>query len=436
MAKSKAKSTKTNKSLAKKSSEYSLWDIRNLKPIDPNEASFNLSFHLEVLLREEPFFAKVSRYIKKVPTKSIPTAGVRLNINTLSFEMMYNPDFFLSLENKQRLWVFMHEFYHICLGHCTDRKPVDVSPQKANIAMDEAVNSLPNMVKDAPNFAIVPGRQPPSDLPKTAIAWIVKDHPPGEAMEYYLNKLPDNMIEDSFDIHVGWDISDEFDQDASDAMKEIAAYKLREIIQKAADESDKESVSGSNGWGTVSMEIRKLIKDGLQTKLDPKKVLAYFIKSSVKAEKRHRLTKINRRFPYIHPGKTYTRLANVAISIDQSGSVSDVMLEMFYSWLNEFSKFATFTVIPFDDSVFEDKIFIWKKGEKRPRERVLCGGTNFDAPTNYVNKHPKFDGHIIVTDLCAPAPGASKVQRIWVTDKQCANNHHYLNTNERILAVD
>lgn len=267
-----------DKKVDNKASSY---DIRDLKPIDPSELSFDLSFYLQVLLREEPFFARVSRYIKKVPVKEIPTAGVRLNTNTLSFEMLYNPDFFLKLTKVQRLWVFKHEFYHICLGHCTDRKPIDVSNQKANIAMDEAINSLSNMISDAPSFVIVPGREPPVDLPKDAIAWVVKDHKPGEAMEYYLNKLPNDLGDnDSFDVHIGWDISNEFNESDSEAMKEIAAHKLREIIQKAADESDKESINGNNGWGSVSSEIRRKIKKSLTYKLDPKKIFAYFIKSS------------------------------------------------------------------------------------------------------------------------------------------------------------
>ncbi len=192
----------------KKSSSY---DIRNMIPMDPNELEFDLGFHIHALLRDEPFFSKVSRYLKKVPLEGIPTAGVRLNPDSLSYELAYNPKFFLSLDKNTRLWVLMHEFYHITLSHCSTRKPIDVQPQKANIAMDEAINSLPNMIKDAPNFCVLPGRTPPEDAPQGSIAWIVKDHLPGQAMEYYLNKLPSDMEGkgDSFDDHSGWEISED-----------------------------------------------------------------------------------------------------------------------------------------------------------------------------------------------------------------------------------
>lgn len=412
-------------------------DFKNLVPIDPNELEFDLGFHIHSLIRDEHFFAKISRYIKKVPTNSIPTAGVALNPHTISYELLYNPKFFLALEKKQRLWVLMHEFYHIALGHITTRRPESVPMQKANIAMDEAINSLPNMINEAPSFVIVPGKTPPADTPPGAIGWLVKDHQPGQAMEYYLNLLPDDTGGgDSFDVHEFWEITDENGNpiEDGDAIKEIAAHKLREIIQKAADESDKESIEGSNGWGSVSHEMRKRIRESLLVKLDPKKVLQYFIKTSVRADKKHRITKINRRWPYIHPGRSYDRRARVAISIDQSGSVSDEMLEKFFGWLNEFSKYAEFVVIPFDDRVFEEKVYVWKKGQKRIAERVLMGGTNFSAPSAYVNERD-FDGHIICTDMLAERPIPSKVQRMWITDKQHAQNP-YFKTHERILAID
>ena len=172
----------------------------------------------------------------------------------------------------------------------------------------------------------------------------------------------------------------------------------------------------------------------LETHVDWKKVLRYFVKTSQRANKASTMKRINRRYPYIHAGRKTSRTANIAISIDQSGSVSDEMLAAFYAELNKLSSIAEFTVIPFDDRVFEEKIFVWKKGETRKRERVLYGGTNFDPPTDYVNQH-NFDGHIVLTDLCAPKPKASKCQRMWMTDSYHARRP-YFETSERIIAIE
>ena len=110
------------------------------------------------------------------------------------------------------------------------------------------------------------------------------------------------------------------------------------------------------------------------------------------------------------------------------------MLAAFFSELDKLAEIAEFTVIPFDSEVGEDKIYVWKKGQTRKWERVMCGGTCFNAPTRYVNAH-NFDGHIILTDLCAPKPIASACQRMWMTTKVYADRP-YFQTQERVIAVD
>jgi hypothetical protein len=90
--------------------------------------------------------------------------------------------------------------------------------------------------------------------------------------------------------------------------------------------------------------------------------------------------------------------------------------------------------VPFDTEVDESKVYVWKKGKRKVMERVLCGGTNFDAPTRYVNGKG-FDGHIILTDLEAPRPIPSKCQRMWLTTPEC-KDRAYFQTNERVIAID
>lgn len=172
----------------------------------------------------------------------------------------------------------------------------------------------------------------------------------------------------------------------------------------------------------------------IETKVDWKKVLRYFIKTSQRANKSSTVRRINKRYAYIHPGKKVKRQAKIAIAIDQSGSVSDEMLESFFGELNKLAKLAAFTVIPFDTSVDEKLVYEWKKGKAHKAERVMCGGTCFDAPTEYVNKRGDFDGVIILTDMEAPAPKACKAQRMWMTDERGASRP-YFQTRERVIAI-
>jgi predicted metal-dependent peptidase len=234
--------------------------------------------------------------------------------------------------------------------------------------------------------------------------------------------------EGGFDSHEGW--GEDGNNPIPQEVRELAKERLRQAMSEAADEANRQG-----SWGTISQSMRKDIIKRLTSKIDWKKVLRYFIKTSQKADKQNSIRKINRRFPYIHAGRKTNRTAKIAIAIDQSGSVSDAMLMCFFAELDKLAELAEFTIIPFDDGVAEDKVYIWKKGQKRNAERVLCGGTDFQKVTDYVNNQGKFDGVIIATDMCAPKPGPCKAQRLWMVDEDNARNP-YFKTNERVIAVE
>jgi predicted metal-dependent peptidase len=209
----------------------------------------------------------------------------------------------------------------------------------------------------------------------------------------------------------------------------VAAERLKDTIRKAAEEADR-----SRTWGSVSSSVREDIRKALRSYVDWKKVLRYFIKTSQRANKTSTVRRLNRRYPRIHSGSKVNRQAKIAISIDQSGSVDDRMLSAFYAELDKLATLAEFTVVPFDTEVAEDHVYVWKKGERRKAERVRYGGTDFNPPTEWVNARG-FDGHIVLTDLCAPKPVSSKCQRMWMTTRYYAERP-YFQTNEMIVAID
>ena len=409
--------------------------------------TFDLNMHVTRLLRDEPFFAELSRKMDKRSSKTIPTAGVRVNPDTAQFEMLYNPEFFQGLTDAQRKGVLIHEFYHCVFQHVTERKPDNVDPKEWNICADLAINDIIGAA-NLPDGCCIPGVGPFAEYPhKKTGEWYVDfrkklrdeneqeggngegqegaGEPGGEAGgKPNGNEGLGEGSEANFDSHDDW--GDEGGADA--ATQEIAKERLKEHLKDAVQEGTKK------GFGSVSAEVRKDIIEKLTPKVDWKKVLRYFVKTSTRAHKSSTVKRVNRRYAYIHPGRKVNRTANIAVSIDQSGSVSDTMLAAFFSELNKLSELAEFTVIPFDTKVAEDKIYVWKKGEKKKWERVLYGGTCFEAPTDYVNKG-NFDGHIVLTDMCAPKPKKSRVQRMWMTDSANAKNP-YFKTTEKVIAVD
>lgn len=444
--------------------------------------TFDIQTHLFKLLEKEPFFAAISRRINKKPSTAVPTAGVRVDPESAQLEMVYNPDFFNRLvtdhaeyvegmkatERREYIgshrgddgqldpyvWVrgiIKHELFHIVFGHVSERLPEEGMTQKWNIATDLAINS--NIADELPKTALVPGTGPFTDMPA------------GKNAEWYFKNLPESdddsggekPPEDSdgdgggdgssagegdgdgesneegdgsqsqgspetLDDHSGWG-------DASDEIREMARERAKQIVKEAVQEST------AKGWGTVSGSCKQQIIDSIKTRVNWRAVLRYFVKQSQRSNRASTVRRLNRRQPFVWAGKRVKRQANIAISIDQSGSVSNSMLTAFFSELEKLAAVAEFTVIPFDTEVDESLVYVWKKGEKKKWERVMCGGTCFDAPTKFVNENHKFDGHIILTDMEAPKPIPSKVQRMWMTDERSAQRP-YFQTSERVIAID
>lgn len=405
--------------------------------------TFDLNKHTARLLQKEPFFAALSRRIDKKPNAAIPTAGVKVTKEG-HFEMIYNPEFFAGLSDEHRAGVLKHEFYHLVFEHVTGRLPEEGMTKMWNYATDLAINS--HLIGQLPEGALIPGegyfKEMAVGLSAEQYFKLLKDKAEGQEEEQGEGQSGEGgegesdesgesggsgaEMPEPFDDHSGWG---EGSEEADNTANEIAKQRLKENIKKAAEEASRQG-----NWGTVSASCRQEILDRLTAKVDWKKVLRYFIKTSQKADRSSTVKRINRRYAYIHPGRKVNRQAKIAVSIDQSGSVDDTMLAKFFTELNKLSDLAEFTVVPFDTRVDESLVYTWKKGENRKVERVMYGGTCFDAPTEYVNSKG-FDGHIILTDLMAPKPKASKCQRMWMTTEHYARRP-YFQTNERIVVVD
>ena len=427
---------------------------------------FDLDKHILNLLNDEPFFAALSRGLVKKADTSIPTAGVMLNKERARYELHYNPDFMQEMFDRDPKFIkgiLMHEFYHIVLFHVCKRLPGGEHTKLWNVAADLAINcNLIDYVhgKDEEGNANVDGGLLPLDKGLFPGIREFKDYPPFLSAEAYMKLLKEDEqfqpekgkgqpgqsgdegedgegqgsggLPDTIDEHGGWEATPgdgEGQGQGQAAEQTIAEQQLKELTKKAANEAN------MRGYGSLSKDMRDSIKKSLQTKVNWRAVLRSFVQASQRADKSSTVKRLNRRYPHVHPGKKVNRQAKVAISIDQSGSVSNEMLAAFYAELAKLSDLAEFTVVPFDTTVNDELVFTWKKGEKRDWERVMCGGTCFNAPTEWVNKK-KFDGHIVITDMCAPKPVPSKCQRMWMTDTYGATNPYFRPTGERLIVIE
>ena len=436
---------------------------------------FNFDRHLIGFMIDNAFYAEISRHIRKIPTLDMPTAAVGFDGASEELCLWYNPIFmsggsYVDERSKEKTviqcdplsnWaikgLIQHELDHIVFGHLNERswKPQDC----ANVAMDCAINSLivnqrgtrkEDDLIDAeplPKCGLVPGQRPwvdPAKLEKLSperkaaiekFSIIIEKFPKLESSEYYFDQLmkekEKNKGDDELSKLLGTDGGGDQDggmseifgmddhglwDDIPEAMRGYYQGKIKSIIEQAVIAADQ----SATGWGSIPADMRAAIRKSISCIVNWRSVLKQFVGTLVRGSRSTSIKKINRRYPYIHPGVKHGYTARLLIAIDQSGSVDNTQLEMFFSELASLTKRFTVDILPFDCAANESDIFEWKKGAHPKMERVRGGGTDFNAPTRILNdpkNRGKWDGMLIMTDGECEAPVSSRVKRGWVLSK-------------------
>lgn len=426
----------------------------------PCETTFNIERHLIPFLQDCAFFAELSRQLTKVPSRELPTAAISYDSQTDQIAMYYNPEFLDSLSNWEIRGVLTHEFYHLVFGHLAARRK---NPGRLwNVATDLAINSI--IIKNAgkpraagendrdarplPRFVLVPGQWPTRpdgrELSKeekegSELGAIIASFPDMQASEWYFNKLmeaakssknkgkhgvgdPGDGESFSFgddDWIDSWDDHDQWD-DVPDEHREYVEGKVKTILEKAVHHAD----STSMGWGSIPAELREDIRKSVSSIINWRAVLRQFIGTLVRGGRTSSIKRINRRYPYVHPGAKRNYTAKLLVARDESGSVSNEMLQLFFGELSSLTKKVEIDFLPFDCSCNERDIVRWTKGSvpAKATKRTKGGGTDFTAPTKIFNdpkNRGRWDGLLILTDGCAPAPIPCRGKRGWVLAKGC-----------------
>lgn len=404
----------------------------------PCDTEYNLDRHIIKFLQDNTFFAEMSRYIRKAPTTDIPTAAVAYDPEYDDITLYWNPDFLSPMSDAEVRGLLTHEFYHLVFDHLTTRRKTP--PKMWNVATDLAINSLiadhaasGNTIA-LPQGGLVPGvfpmpasangRQPTEEEKAAApIALLISQLPKNQASEWYFEKIRqkaeeekskgngstlDNLFGDldSMDDHSTWD-------QIPDDLKELVKGKVKAIVERATKAAD----SQANGWGTIPAELREQIRASVTPTVNWRNVLRQFVGSLARGERSTTVKRINKRFPYIHPGTKRGYVAKLLVAIDQSGSVDDTQLAIFFSELAALTKKVSVTILPFDCSADLKDSFEWKKGSKVEPKRVRGGGTDFNAPTRILNdpkNRGRWDGMLILTDGECDKPIGSRLKRGWV----------------------
>jgi predicted metal-dependent peptidase len=330
----------------------------------------------------------------------------------------------------------------LVFGHIHGRRRQP--PKLWNVATDLAINSIiMSAAKNGssrlegngplPEFCLMPGVFPkhPEGREFTAeekqgmkLAEIIEKLPPMMASEWYFEKIKEEAEKSgssaeqiagddcgigSLDDHDAWD-------SVPDSMKEYVEGKVKAIVEKSAKHAD----SQANGWGNIPADLVEAIRKSVSNVINWRSVLRQFVGNLVRGGRSTTIKRINKRYPYVHPGVKRGYEAKLLVAIDQSGSVSNEMLVEFFAELGTLTKKVTIDVVPFDTVAYDKDVYTWRKGANIQPKRVRGGGTDFDAPTKLANdpkNRGRWDGLLILSDGECGAPGPSRIKRGYVIGK-------------------
>ena len=421
---------------------------------DKAAANFKLDPHLINLMWSEPFFSKILRKVTKRKTDSIPTAGVLAKDGQL--QMWWNPKFLATLTPAQVKGLLKHECYHLIFEHTTTRRH---DPHLIwNYATDLAINSLiPE--EELPEGGLIPGKAfselTPEQKEKMGeesvaryerVSAKIESFPREMAAEWYFSHLQDvaddiqneqqgqqgepgepgdgegqGGMPGPMDDHDGWD-------ELTDEERQLVKGKVKQALEEAVRDAD-----ASGQWGSIPGSMRGKLRDLISKEIPWQSVLKKFCGMTRRANRSTNVKRLNRKYPGIHPGfqKGYT--SSIAIYIDQSGSVDDAALSLFFGELRNLARQTNFTIFNFDTSVDEASEREWTRSRTPGIERTRCGGTDFQAVTDHANKNSsRFDGYLILTDGECYEPTPSRLKRGYVI---CPGRELYFKAPKRDFVI-
>jgi predicted metal-dependent peptidase len=190
-------------------------------------------------------------------------------------------------------------------------------------------------------------------------------------------------------------------------------------------------VLSTTQWGSIPGYMVELIKKAADGKIDYRNVLRMF-RSSILSQKR-RLTRMrpSRRFGFEQMGSRYDFVTRLLIAIDTSGSVGSEELGRYFRIITTFFKYGVqeIDVLMFDCTVQGKPIKLDEAKKNKQEFKVKGrGGTNFQAPIDYVKEYPNYDGLIIITDGYAVTPEVPphlSTKLLWVIDNENSYKQNY-----------
>ena len=322
------------------------------------------------LLLDQPFFGTLCLRLTPVSTEEIETAA------TDGKQLLYNPKFFESLAEPERVGLLAHEVMHVVLLHMTRINGRD--HQRWNVAGDYVINLI---VRDAGLI-----------LPQTDL---LDDRYANWTTDAVYDDLPPDPLGNMIKVKL-WD-------GEQDVIENNQIIKNRGEFEAEMQVAVQQAAEAAKAQGKLPASLESIIEGITEPKVDWKTVLARFLRSNNKSD--FSWAKPNRRFiangmylPSLHT----PALEEIAVAVDTSGSVSDKELEIFTSETSHILLDTNPERVHFlqcDTQVCSDDEYT---KENLPLKVTYKGrgGTMFSPVIDYINQHyPNVSALVYLTDL-------------------------------------
>ncbi len=331
------------------------------------------------MLLKHGFFGQIATRLQLVEESGIPTAAVD------GKKFYYNPDFVQKLTDDELVFLVGHEVGHCVWQHFLRRG--DRRRDVWNMAGDFVINQI--LVDERIGAQI------------KAVPILLDNKYRGMASEEVYDDLMANAVkvQATLDIHMDGDGSGDedgegksFGEPLTEEEKKALSDELKEAVLQAAQAS---------GAGNVPKGFQRLINDITAPKMNWRDVLKIQLNSIIKND--YSFMRPNRKGWHIGavlPGMLPGDEVNIAVAIDTSGSISELMLKDFLGEvagiMDQFDAY-TVRIFQFDTGVYGEEIFTSDlNGDIRTYEIRGGGGTDFEVIFTHLKKEDVTPNQLIV----------------------------------------
>ena len=323
------------------------------------------------LLLTKPFFGQLAVRLKIEDASSyIPTAA------TDGRRFMFNRDFVNSLPDEMLDFLVGHEVLHCVFDHMQARG--DRKPMLYNAAADYNINMTlveQNIGKPITEDKLEGG--------KICLDW---KYSGWNSYEIYDDLLKNQQDAKGMDVHM-----DEIQPGDEDGEGGQGVEMSEEEKKALADEIKQATIQAAQAAGEgVPDVIKRMISELVAPKMDWRDILRTQLESSLKNDFTF-MRPSKRSGEVIFPGMDKDEELNIAIALDTSGSISQVMLRDFLSEvqgiMDQYQAYKVH-VFQFDTDVYGADDFTSDDGRTMDEYELKGGGgTDFDVVFNYLEQY-------------------------------------------------